>query len=78
MIFHRLFIDETLPIINKSKHQKKGEYKEQNGSTHIQEDKKEPPKEGKPLGNIKFLSFLLLQKTYQIRKVQDLLKGCLP
>jgi hypothetical protein len=29
--------DDTLQIINESKHQKKqGEYKEQNGSTHIQ------------------------------------------
>ncbi len=33
--------DETLPIINKQKHLKKGQYKEQNGvSTHIQEDKR--------------------------------------
>jgi hypothetical protein len=40
MIFHRLLIDETLPIINKSKHPKKGEYKEQNGRTHVQEDKR--------------------------------------
>jgi hypothetical protein len=27
--------DETLPIINKPKHPKKGEYKEQNGRTHV-------------------------------------------
>ncbi len=27
--------DETLPIINKPKHTKKGEYKEQNGRTHV-------------------------------------------
>jgi hypothetical protein len=35
-------IDETMPIINKSKHPKKrkGEYKEQNGRTHVQEDKR--------------------------------------
>jgi hypothetical protein len=32
--------DETLPIINKPKHPKKGEYKEQNGRIHVQEDKK--------------------------------------
>jgi hypothetical protein len=31
--------DKTLPIINKPKHQKKGEYKEQNERTHVQEDK---------------------------------------
>jgi hypothetical protein len=27
--------DETLPIINKSQHPKKGEYNEQNGRTHV-------------------------------------------
>jgi len=34
--------DETLPIINKPKDQKKrwGEYKEQNWRTHVEEDKK--------------------------------------
>jgi hypothetical protein len=31
--------DETLPITNKSKHPEKGEYKEQNERTHVQEDK---------------------------------------
>jgi hypothetical protein len=31
--------DETLPIINKLKHPKKGLHKEQNGRTHVQEDK---------------------------------------
>jgi hypothetical protein len=33
------FIDETLPIVKKPKHPKKGEYKEQDGRTHVQEDK---------------------------------------
>jgi hypothetical protein len=32
--------DETLPIKNKPKHPKNGEYKEQNGRTHDQEDKR--------------------------------------
>jgi hypothetical protein len=32
--------DETLPIINKPKHPKKGEYKVQNGRTLIQEDER--------------------------------------
>jgi hypothetical protein len=34
--------DETLPIINKTKHPKKkgGKYKEQNGRTHVQENKR--------------------------------------
>jgi hypothetical protein len=37
----KTYNDETLPIINNSKHpQKKGEYKEQNGKTHIQENKR--------------------------------------
>jgi len=30
--------DETLPIKKKQNHPKKGENKEQNGKTHIQED----------------------------------------
>ncbi len=34
-----LQFDETLPTINKPKHPKKGEYKEQNERTHVQEDK---------------------------------------
>jgi hypothetical protein len=38
---------------------------------------KEPPKEGKPPGNIKFPNPLLLRKAYQIMKREDLLKGCL-
>jgi len=32
-------IGETLPIIDKPKHPKEGENKQQNGRTHIQEDK---------------------------------------
>ncbi len=40
-------INETLPIINKPKHQKKKEYKEQNGRIHMQEDKK-TTQESKP------------------------------
>jgi hypothetical protein len=33
-------IDEIVPIIKKSKHPKKGEYKEQNGRTHVQDKKR--------------------------------------
>jgi len=69
-------IDETLPIIKKSKHPKNGEYKDQNRKTYAQEDKKNT-KEGKPLGNIKFLKPLLSREAYQIKKGEDLLKGCL-
>jgi hypothetical protein len=32
--------DETLPIVKNQKHPKKGESKEQNGRTHIQENKR--------------------------------------
>jgi hypothetical protein len=32
-------LDETLSSINKLKHPKMGEYKEKNGTTHLQEDK---------------------------------------
>jgi hypothetical protein len=35
-----VFNDETLPIKNKTKHPKKGEYKEQSGRSHVQEDKR--------------------------------------
>jgi hypothetical protein len=40
----------------KPKHPKKGEYKEQNGRTHVQEDKKEPSKRANHKGNIRFLN----------------------
>jgi len=36
---------------------------------------KEPPKEGKPPRNIKFLNPLLLWEAYQIMKMENLLKG---
>jgi hypothetical protein len=32
--------DKTLPIINKPNHSKKGQYKEQNGRTHLKENKR--------------------------------------
>jgi hypothetical protein len=35
-----VIFNETLQIINKPKHPKEGEYKEQNGRTHAQEDKR--------------------------------------
>jgi hypothetical protein len=38
---------------------------------------KEAPKEGKPLGNIKFPKPFLSREAYQIRKEEDLLKRCL-
>jgi hypothetical protein len=64
-----------LPIINESKHPKKGENKKQNGRTHVQEDKKKPPKQVKLKGNIKFPDPLMSREAYQIRKGVDLLKG---
>jgi hypothetical protein len=69
-------IDETLSIIKKLKHPKNEEYKEQNGRTYAQEDKRST-KEGKPLGNIKFQNPSCSREAYQIRKREDLLKGCL-
>ncbi len=48
---------KTLPIIEKTKApEKRGEYKEQNGRTRVQEDKmktNDPPKRGDPKGNVK-------------------------
>jgi hypothetical protein len=71
--------NKTLRIKIKSKHPKKGEYNEQNGRTRVQEDKY-PPKRANHKENIKFLNPLLLkllsQEAYQIRKGEDLLKGC--
>jgi len=60
------FDDETVLIINKPKYPKKGVYKEQNGRTHIQEVKKEPPKRANHKGNISsmFLNPLLSQEAY--------------
>jgi hypothetical protein len=49
---------KTLPVINKSKHPKKGKYKDQNGRTHVQEDKRED-KKATHKGNIKFPDPLL-------------------
>jgi hypothetical protein len=46
--------DETLPIINNSKHPKNGEYKGKKWEGPTSKKTKKPPKEGKPQGNIKF------------------------
>jgi hypothetical protein len=71
---------KPLRIKIKSKHPKKGEYNEQNGRTHVQENK-EPPKKANHKENIEFSNHLLLkpllQEAYQIQKGEDLLKGCL-
>jgi hypothetical protein len=42
-------------IINKPKHPKEGVYKEQNGRTHVQEVKKEPPKRANHKENISWM-----------------------
>jgi hypothetical protein len=39
-IYSKKVSDETLPIINEPKHPKRREHKEQNGRTHVQEDKR--------------------------------------
>jgi hypothetical protein len=56
---HNLTNDETLPIINKSKHPEKGEYKGKKWEGPTSKKTKEPPKEGKPPRNIKFLNTLM-------------------
>jgi hypothetical protein len=61
---HNLGNDETLPIINKSKHPKKGEYKGKKRKGPTSKKTKEPPKKGKPPGNIKFLNALMSQEAY--------------
>jgi len=66
--------DKTLPIINKSKHQKKGKTKdEMEGPTS--KKIKEPPKKANHKGNIKLPNPHLLREAYQIRKGENLLKG---
>ncbi len=67
---------ETLPIINKPKHPKKGEYNEQNGRIHVQEDKR-TTKEDEPQREHQVPQPLILSReAYQMRKGCDLLKGC--
>ncbi len=53
--------DETLSIINKPKHFKKGWYKEQNGRTQVQEDKRTISK-GEPQRGHQVLEPLLVAK----------------
>ncbi len=54
--------DETLLIINKSKHPKKGECKKQNGRTHVQKDKKST-KKGEPQREHQVLEPLLVTRS---------------
>jgi hypothetical protein len=56
---------------------KKGGYKEQNGRTHLQEDKKKPPKSVNHKGEHLVFNPFLSWEAYQIKKGEDLLKGCL-
>jgi hypothetical protein len=63
-------------IINKPKHPKRGEYKEQNGSTQVQENKR-TTKEGKSQGEYQVSKPLLSREAYPIREWEDFLKGCL-
>jgi hypothetical protein len=64
--------DETLPIINKPKHPKKGKYKERKLKDPRQRRRqKEPPKSANHKRNIKFPNPLLSQGSYQIRKAKN-------
>jgi hypothetical protein len=56
-----------MPIINKPKHPKKDEYKEQNGRTHVQENKK-TTYEGNPQKDIKFPNPIPLRKSMSNRE----------
>jgi hypothetical protein len=68
--------DETLPIINKPKHPKRGNtINKMEGRTHEKTIK--TPKKVNHKGNIMFLNPFPWQEAYQIRKGEDLLKGCL-
>jgi hypothetical protein len=56
---HNLANDETLTIINKSKHPKKGEYKGKKREGPMSKKTKKPPKKGKPPRNINFPNALM-------------------
>ncbi len=62
--------DETLPIINKPKHPKKGNTRNKMKGTTSKKTK-ESPKRAHHKGNIKSLNPLSLE-AYQIRKHEDL------
>jgi hypothetical protein len=62
----RFIYDETLPIINKSKHPKKGgNTRKKKGRTHIQEDIRATKRE-QTTRNIKFPNPLLPREAYQV------------
>jgi hypothetical protein len=69
------FYDETLQIINKPKHPKKRG--KQGTKWNTSKKTTEPLKRANDEGNIKFPNPLLSQEAYQIRKGEELLKGCL-
>jgi hypothetical protein len=64
--------DETLPIINKPKHQKRGKTRRIKMEGPVFKKTKEPPKRANHKGNIKFLNALLSREVYQIRKGENL------
>ncbi len=67
-------IDETVLNINKSKHPNRGNTNNKMERPTCKKTRK-PPKKANHVRNIKFLNPFLSQKTYQIRKGKDLLKG---
>jgi hypothetical protein len=76
-VFRPNKIDETLPIIkSQNTHKKKGIQKKQNGRP-MSKKTKEPPYNANHKGNIKFSNPLISQEAYQVRKREDLSKGCL-
>jgi hypothetical protein len=70
--------NETVPTINKPKHpKKKGNTRNKMEGPMFKKKTKESPKRVNHKGNIKFLNPFLSRKAYQIKKGEDLLKGCL-
>jgi hypothetical protein len=63
-----------LPIINKPKHPKKGEYKEQYMKGPTSKKTKEPPKRANPEGNIKFWQ-PLMRSISNTRRQKNHLRG---
>jgi hypothetical protein len=67
--------DETLLIIYKSKHPKKGGIQRTKMEGPTSKKTKKSTKKGEPQKDIKFSNCFLSREAYQIRKGEDLLKG---
>jgi hypothetical protein len=68
-----LYDDENLPIINKSKHSKRGNTKNKMEGPMFKKTKKKSHQRSHK-GNIKYSNLLLSRKTYQIKEREDFLQ----